>query len=316
MANVLAGGTGIALSAEAVRRLLERGDGDAALLYLAVLRRQGDARSLAGDLGWDRARMEAAGQVLRDLGLLDAPEDAPSLPADEPPVCRRAVGPAPSPPSPLPADEPPAYQSEDLLLRLEDGGGFRRLADQVEQRLGKKLTTPDLSKLLGLYDHLGLPPYVIYQLVNHCMERTAARYGAGRRPTMRQIEQEGYRWAERGILDQEAVEAYLKRYARDQGQFASFMRALGMEGRTPVPSEEKYLSAWMEMGFPPETVALAYDRTVFHCHEFRWGYCNGILRRWHTAGLHTPRDVQDGDRPQEQGARPDASRAEEMRRYV
>ena len=35
----------VILSAQAAKRLLERGDGDAALLYLALLRRRGDARS-------------------------------------------------------------------------------------------------------------------------------------------------------------------------------------------------------------------------------------------------------------------------------
>ena len=59
-----------------------------------------------------------------------------------------------------------------------------------------------------------------------------------------------------------------------------------------LPSEEKYLSAWAEMGFSAETVAEAYDRTVLHCHEFRWPYCNGILKRWHEKGLHTLAEVK------------------------
>ena len=43
------------LTAQAVKRLLERGDGDAALLYLALLRHHGNVqpRSLAGELRWD-----------------------------------------------------------------------------------------------------------------------------------------------------------------------------------------------------------------------------------------------------------------------
>ena len=46
------------------------------------------------------------------------------------------------------------------------------------------------------------------------------------------------------------------------------------------------------MGFPAETVAEAYDRTILHCHEFRWPYCNGILKRWHEKGLHTLAEVR------------------------
>ncbi len=70
------------------------------------------------------------------------------------------------------------------------------------------------------------------------------------------------------------------------------MAALRMQGRASAPSEEKYLSAWAEMGFPAETVAEAYDRTILHCHEFRWPYCNGILKRWHEKGLHTLAEVR------------------------
>ena len=65
----------------------------------------------------------------------------------------------------------------------------------------------------------------------------------------------------------------------------------------PSASEEKYLAAWQEMGFGPEAVALAYDKTVLKCHELKWPYCNGILRRWHEAGLHTVEEIQSRDRP-------------------
>ena len=47
----------------------------------------------------------------------------------------------------------------------------------------------------------------------------------------------------------------------------------------------------------PETVALAYDKTVLKCHELKWPYCNGILKRWHEAGLHTPEEIERADKP-------------------
>ena len=66
------GDESVTLSAATVKRLLDRGDGDAALLYLALLRRQGTVppRSLAGELRWDRGRIEAAETALRELGLV------------------------------------------------------------------------------------------------------------------------------------------------------------------------------------------------------------------------------------------------------
>ena len=129
------------------------------------------------------------------------------------------------------------------------------------------------------------------------VERVTRKYGEGRRPTLRQIEKEGYAWARRGIDTQRAAVEYLKKYTERQGAIPQYMRALGLGERMPVASEEKYLAAWQEMGFPPETVALACDKTVLKCHELKWPYCNGILKRWHEAGLHTPEEIERADKP-------------------
>ena len=266
----------VTVSAQALRRLLEKGDGDAALLYLALLRHHGtiQPRALAGELRWERPRIEAAEEALRQMGLI--------APAEQPPA---------------PAEESPAYQRSDILERLESGGEVRSLVAEVERKLGKKLTVPDIGILLGLQDYLGLPGDVIYLLVCHCAERIQRRYGPGRRPAMRQIEKEGYAWARKGIDSQRAAAAYLKQYAQRQETIPLYMRALGLGERAPSPSEEKYLTAWQEMGFAPEAVALAADKTILKCHELKWPYCNGILKRWHEAGLHTPEEIQSGDRP-------------------
>lgn len=264
----------VSISASVAKRLVEKGSGDAALLYIALLRRHGTVppRSLAGELRWEKSRIEAAEAVLRELGLL-TPVDLPE-----------------------PADEKPEYQRDDILEKLDSSEDFRMLTTQVERKLGKKLTTADISVLLGLYDYLGLPSDVIFLLVCHCAERIQRRYGEGRRPTLRQIEKEGYAWSRMGIDTQSAAAAYLKKYTERQGMVPAYMRALNLGDRLPVASEEKYLSAWQEWGFPPEVVALACDKTVLKCHELKWAYCNAILKRWHEAGLHTLEQIEQRDR--------------------
>ena len=203
---------------------------------------------------------------------------------------------APEVPPAGPADEPPSYRQDEVAGKLEESGDFRRLTAEVERKLGKRLTTADLSALLGLYDYLGLPSDVIYLLVCHCAERTAARFGPGRKPTLRQIEREGYAWARRGVDTQAAAAEYLRDYARRQEAVPAYMRALRLGDRPPVREEEKYLLQWLEWGFPPEAAALAYEKTVLKCGEFKWSYCNGILRRWHEAGLHALDEIEAGDR--------------------
>ena len=227
---------GVTLSGPVTRRLLEQGDGDAALLYICLLRRRGaiSTAQAAQELRWDAQRTAAAEDKLRQMELL---------------------GPAQPEREPQPSQEPPTYQRQDVTECLEKDGIFRALTAEVERKLGKRLSTPDLSMLLGLYDYLGLPPDVIFLLVGHCAQRTARQYGPGRRPTMRQIEKEGYAWARRGLDTQERAAAYLRQYAQRQERMPAYMRALQLGDRAPAPSEEKYLLTWLDWGFPPETVA-------------------------------------------------------------
>ena len=291
----------ISLPADALDKLLQSGQGDAALLYLALQRfgRGVTPEELEKALPISRLRIDAAEQVLQQLGLLPRPAAA-------------AV--------PAPAEERPVYSADDISALLQDNEGFRLLLPQVEQQLGKKLRTPDLQILAGLYDDLGLPADVIYLLVCHCVERAKRRWGEGRRPTLRQIEKEGYYWAQLGISDQTSAAAYLKKWAQREEKSAAYMRALHLPQRQMVEAERRYIADWMEQGFPPETVALAYERTVFYKKDLNWRYLNGILRRWHENGWHTPQQVQRGEEknPASQPSKP-ASGGEKdawMRRYI
>lgn len=267
----------IVLSATTVRRLISTGSGDAALLYLALLQNHGsmDPQRLMEELNWPEGRFSAAESVLFSTGLVNG---------HRPAVAQER------------SDERPAYTREDVSRQLEQDERFSQLTANMEQLLGKKLSTPDLDILLGLYDYLGLPGEVIFLLANHCTERLTAHYGTGRRPTLRQIEKEGYAWARMGLLDMDSANQYLVKYAQRKSQTGQYMQVLHLGDRAPSPSEERYLLSWAEMGFPSETVALAYDKTVLKCRELNWRYLNGILRRWHKDGLHTLQDVASGDR--------------------
>ena len=265
----------ITLSAAALRRLIGGGNGDAALLYLAILHSHGaaEAEKLAAMLKWDEARVRAAEQALYEMQLVGAPEKKAAQPPAEPP------------------QETPDYTREDIMRKLEGDGRFACLLREVEHKLGP-LSIPSVKKLLGLYENLGLPADVVYTLVNYCITKKAQQFGEGRLPNMREIEKEGFVWARKELFSIEKASEYMKREQALRGRYPEYMAALQMQGRASAPSEEKYLSAWAEMGFPADTVSEAYDRTVLHCHEFRWPYCNGILKRWHEKGLHTLAEVR------------------------
>ena len=274
----------VVLSGPVARRLVEGGDGDAALLYIAVLRNRGsiDDERLRSQLGWTGDRFRRALETLARQKLI-------AQPGREAPAQRET----PLRPSP---EQRPEYTRADMARALE-GREFAALTGAVEDKLGKKLTTPDLAVLLGLYDQLGLPADVIFLLVGFCTERTAAQYGEGRRPTLRQIEKEGYVWARLGLMNQESAAAYIKKYHRGREALPQLMRLLRLGDRVPSPSEEKYLLAWNDMGFEPEALELAYDKTILKCKELKWPYMNKILSSWHQKGLHTLAQVQAEDRP-------------------
>lgn len=288
----------IVLPAQQADRLIGRGDGDAALLYLCLLRadRGVTAQELQRRLKWSQLRLHAAETALQELGLIDRP------PEQKPPE---------------PAQERPVYTADDLTDLLTGDAGFRMLVPQTEEKLGKRLKTADLQILAGLYDDLGLPADVIYLLVCHCVTRSEERYGPGRRPTLRQIEKEGYHWAQRGLFDQESASQYLWDWNVRRSAMSRYMQVLGLGDRRPVESEERYIADWMDKGFPPETVALAYDKTVFYKKELNWRYLNGILRRWHENGWHTEEEVRQSDsrKPSRREEKKDDSRMEKYMKW-
>ena len=288
----------IVLPAQQADRLIGRGDGDAALLYLCLLRadRGVTAQELQRRLKWSQLRLHAAETALQELGLIDRP------PEQKPPE---------------PAQERPVYTADDLTDLLTGDAGFRMLVPQTEEKLGKRLKTADLQILAGLYDDLGLPADVIYLLVCHCVARSEERYGPGRRPTLRQIEKEGYHWAQRGLFDQESASQYLRDWNVRRSAMSRYMQVLGLGDRRPVESEERYIADWMDKGFPPETVALAYDKTVFYKKELNWRYLNGILRRWHENGWHTEEEVRQSDsrKPSRREEKKDDSRIEKYMKW-
>ncbi|HBD86217.1 MAG TPA: DNA replication protein DnaD [Clostridiales bacterium] len=266
-------------------KLLSEADGNCALLYLYLLR-NGVVRSrrdAARALRISEAQVETAASKLRALGLLSP--DSGRLPP--------------------PGNEMPEYTSEDIVRRTDTDGSFRDMLTETERVMGHTLSGADMKTLFGIYDHLGLPPEVIMLLLNSCVEDYRARYGPGRVPTMRMIEKEAYIWANREIATLDAAEEHL-RVRRLRRETTSRIRlALNIRDRELTATEQKYIDGWLETGFPPESIEMAYDRTVTNTGQLKWSYMNRIIQSWDTKGLHTPEEIEAGDRPQKPGRGPE-----------
>ena len=266
----------LSLPAEAADRLLSAGNGDAALLYLGLLR-HGEVEKARKALEWSDQRTSAAFRELVKLSLAQGSVEAVAAPEER--------------------DRPPVYQRADLVASLRDDGTFRSLYQAMEQALGKTLSNADLQSLYTIYDYLALPAEVIYLLATWCTAQCERKYGPGHLPRMPMIKKEAFRWKRLGADTLPAAEEFLSRQQRLMEREGEILPLLGIQGRGAVEKELQYISGWVDMGFGNDAIRLAYERTLFQKGSMNWAYMNSILKRWHAAGLHTVEQVEAGDKP-------------------
>ena len=271
------------ISPAAADRLIAAHDGDLALLH--IFKQRSGSRDLeraAVELCRTMREIEAAYEKLMRMGLVEEGEN-----------CLLAGRTAPAP-KPAPEDELPEYRTEDIILRCSQDGAFSAVLKEAETVLGHKLSTPDMKKLFGIYDYLALPPEVIMELLHYCMFISENRL-----PSMRYIEKEAYSWANREILTLEQAEEYISRSKQRREDTMKMAQALGIRGRQLSPTEKKYISAWLDMGFVQDVILLAFDRTVTNTGGLKWSYMNKILSNWKEKGLYSVEEIEekDGRRP-------------------
>lgn len=271
----------LSMSAQAARRLVEAGDGDAALLYLVLLEAGGEATGAGARLRWPQERLDQAWQRLAALELV-------------------AHGPSPAPaPEPKAVEKPPEYSRKDLADALEREPDFQGLYREVERIISRPLTDNDLKCLYTIYDYLALPTEVILLLTGYVARRLRRQKGsAGPRPRMPQIQKEAFRWKRLGVDTVERAEAYLRRQELVDRREWKILSTIGVTTpRAAVEKEREYIERWVGMGLSDELIALAYERTVYQKKEMNWPYMNKILTSWHEAGYDTADRVRAEDRP-------------------
>ena len=179
---------------------------------------------------------------------------------------------------------------------------FRSLYGEIQRLLGRTLNTEEMKVLLGFVRYLGLPSDVISVLVCYCKER-ARQKGHMRNPSLRTIEKEAYAWAEMGIDTMEEAVAFIQRQNVKTTRLQKLMKLLQIHGRNLTPGEERYASAWLEMGFDEDALRTAYERTCLNTGGLSWAYMNKILLRWQEQGLFTLEQIRNKDqKPVPKGA--------------
>ncbi|MCL2125237.1 MAG: DnaD domain protein [Oscillospiraceae bacterium] len=275
----LSGPEAFTLSGQTIDRLIRAGDGDAALLYLYMLKTHEHsspdeaAAAMGKSVGWAASAMA----VLSQMGLIKSNDggatDARQLP---------------------PAEGTARYTAEEIKREVDSGSDFSALVDEAQRSLGKIMSPDELERLFGIYDALRLPAEVIMLLITHCISESRGR-GGGRMPSMRYIERAAYTWEREEIFSLEKAEEYLKRLEERKSAMGEMKTALLIKDRELSASEKRYIDGWIAMGFGVDAVEIAFDITVINTGKLSWGYINTILSNWHNSGLHSPGEIKQSE---------------------
>jgi len=289
MKFTLPGPETVTLAGNSIDKLIRAGDGDAALLYLYILktRGQGTSAEAAAALGKSPGGIAAATAVLSRLGLVNIDESHTGKETGSTAV----------------QDEPDdrfsghtsRHTVEDMRRELETGSVFYSLVEAAQNSLGKIMSPDELLRLFGIYDSLRMAPEVILQLITHCITESRGRSG-GRMPSMRYIEKAAYTWEREGIFSLDKAEEYLKALDARKSVRGEMKRALQIRDREFSETEKRYVDNWISMGFESGAVEIAYDRTLVKTGKLAWGYMDTIMNNWHSKGIHTSQEIKEKDR--------------------
>lgn len=243
-------------------KLIAVGDGDAALLYLYILRHGGlaDGKTAARALHLTAERYERAAFTLNHL----------TAPVETPKEDRLA--------------DTPQYTADELRRARLDDHKFAAVCESAESTLGRTLTEGQLRCLLTAYDHLGLSAGAIIELLAYLKnEKGVVR--------LADIKRETYQWADMGIVTAQDAQQYLARKVNEKPLSEAIYKALGADPGQPAPKEQRVCRFALAHGFPPEAVELAVRRTDKQQGHKSLDYTLGILRKWDTNGVHTISEI-------------------------
>lgn len=151
----------------------------------------------------------------------------------------------------------------------------------AERYLGRILTPTDMNSILYWYDGLGFSADLIEYLIEYCVSKghTSIRY----------IEKVALAWAENHITSVD--EAKQSAGIHSQLYFA-VMKALGITGRSLVPTETAYIDKWRsEYGFSSDIITVACERTIQSIHQPKFEYIDSILTSWKKHNVSTIDDI-------------------------
>ena len=268
----------VIISGSAADKLIAAKDSNTAFVYLYVLK-TGDVSTdgIADALGITKAAAEKCLYSLSVMGLINTHSGSS-------------------------AEDAPEYTAEEIASAMKNDG-FSFVVEQAEIILGSALGSEELKKLYNIHRNLGFPPEVIVHMMQFFKGETRRKYGPGRRMSMSAFEKMAYSWSKQGIVTLDSAEEHIRKLEYRASVEGEIKRALDIYDRNLTPGEKVYIDSWTDMGFSPEAIRIAYERTIDRVHSRSFKYMDKIFLSWHKKGLHTPVEINSGD-PYERVRRP------------
>ena len=291
-----------------IDNILPKADGEYIKIYLMLLRLQSAGEPVSVDILADRLELTQK-DVVRALSYwvregvlqkesipgaaspqdLSAVEDFPGRERsgssgqkenrrqETPPyVC------APAQPRPIPAKTSP---SPELLAGCQEDSDLSRTVYMAEIYLGKPLSMTDLESLFYIHDQLCFTPDLMDYLIEYCVDRG--------KKSIRYIEKVAIGWFTKGITTVEEARAESRSFTDN---VFPVMKAFGLSGRNPGPSELDFIENWNRMGLGTSLIIEACSRTLLAINQPSFRYANRILEEWKKQGVRTIEDVKNLDR--------------------
>ena len=184
--------------------------------------------------------------------------------------------------------------SVEVAQRIANDDNFAVLLEMTEQLLARPLTNNDSATLLLMHDSDGLPYEVITMILHFAKSENNLK--------MRYIEKLGREWGDAGIDTLEKAEEKINSIMQSKEAWNIVCSAFGLnKGMSqPTAQQKEYAELWInKWGYGEDMLRNAYETCMNSRGEFRLSYINGIIRKWHSEGILTEKDLADSKRERE-----------------
>ncbi len=172
-----------------------------------------------------------------------------------------------------------------LLESQIEEAGLSQLTYMADTYLGKPLTPTELNTLFYFYDQLHFSVELIEFLIEYCVTND--------KRNMRYIESVALSWYQKHITTVEEAKEQIQAHNKN---YYSVMRALGINNRSPIPSEAELIKKWLQTyNFELPIILEACKRTIQKTHQPSFAYADKILSSWYTAKVQTLDDIKTLD---------------------